>query len=96
MAPANPDLALRQAAVAHARRLAQDHDDLVPLARLREGFAFDTARVRFGSFRHELQAPLVYFRALAPGPPSRPTAPTCSRTCAGSRTPRLDASRPWA
>ena len=36
MAAADPDLPLRQAAVARARRLAQDYDDLVPLARLRE------------------------------------------------------------
>jgi hypothetical protein len=36
MAAADPDLPLRQAAVARARRLAQDYDDLIPLARLRE------------------------------------------------------------
>jgi putative restriction endonuclease len=48
---ADPDLALRQAAVARARRLAQDYDDLVPRERLAEGFVFDGARVSFGSFQ---------------------------------------------
>ncbi len=51
MASADPDLALRQAAVAHARELAQAYDDLVPVARLREGFAFNGERVSFGSFQ---------------------------------------------
>src|SRR5215218_575598 len=123
MAAVDPDLPLRQAAVSAARRLGQDYDDLVPLARLRDGFNFDGARVSFGSFQrgihraqiqrgpaaltlttsfkdpyadtfdatgalftyayragpvdqadnralraaYELQTPLVYFRALAPG-----------------------------
>jgi putative restriction endonuclease len=49
--PADPDLALRQAAVARARELAQAYDDLVPLARLREGFPYDERRVSFGSFQ---------------------------------------------
>jgi putative restriction endonuclease len=120
---ADPDLALRQAAVARARELAQAYDDLVPIDRLREGFQFGGQRVSFGSFQKgihrsraqrgpaaltlttsfndpyadafdqtgalftyayrsgsidqadnralraafELQTPLVYFRALAPG-----------------------------
>jgi putative restriction endonuclease len=119
----DPDLELRQAAVARARQLVQAYDDLVPLHRLREGFQFDGERVSFGSFQKgihrsrlqrgsaaltvttsfkdpyadtfdqagalftyayrggpvdqadnralraafELQTPLVYFRALAPG-----------------------------
>jgi putative restriction endonuclease len=119
----DPDLALRQAAVARARELAQAYDDLAPLDRLREGFDFDGRRVSFGSFQKgihrsqlqrgpaaltvttsfkdpyadaydqagglftyayrsgsidqadnralraafELQTPLVYFKALAPG-----------------------------
>jgi putative restriction endonuclease len=121
--PADPDLALRQAAVARARELGQTYDDLVPIERLREGFEFDGRRVSFGSFQKgihrsqlqrgpaaltvttsfkdpyadafdeagalfayayrsgpidqadnralraafELQTPLIYFRALAPG-----------------------------
>lgn len=121
--PVDPDLPLRQAAVARARGLAQDYDDLVPLARLREGFQFRGRRISFGSFQrgihrssvqrgpaaltlmtsfkdpyadafealggsftyayragaldqpdnralraaYELQTPLTYFRALAPG-----------------------------
>jgi putative restriction endonuclease len=48
--PADPDLPLRQEAVAHARRLAQTYDDLVPVARLRDGFLFDRQRISFGSF----------------------------------------------
>jgi hypothetical protein len=47
----DPDLALRQAAVARARQLAEVYDDLVPLARLRQGFQFEGARVSFGSFQ---------------------------------------------
>lgn len=121
--PVDPDLPLRRAAVTRARQLSELYDDLVPLARLREGFEFDGVRVSFGSFQrgihrgreqrgpaaltlttsfndpyadtfdeagalfsyayragpidqpdnralraaYELQAPLVYFRALAPG-----------------------------
>jgi putative restriction endonuclease len=123
VATIDPDLALRRAAVARARDLAQRYDDLVPLERLREGFTFEGQRVSFGSFQkgihraaaqrgpaaltlttsfndpyadafdaagasfsyayragsidqpdnrslraaYELQTPLVYFRALAPG-----------------------------
>jgi putative restriction endonuclease len=119
----DPDLGLRQAAVAKARELAQTYDDLVPVGQLREGFRFAGQRVSFGSFQKgihrsrlqrgaaalsvttsfkdpyadafdeagalftyayrsgpvdqadnralreafELQTPLVYFRALAPG-----------------------------
>ncbi|HET6549780.1 MAG TPA: HNH endonuclease [Solirubrobacter sp.] len=51
MAPVDPDLALRQEAVARARQLAQHYDDLVPLTRLREGFEFAGTRVSFGSFQ---------------------------------------------
>ena len=123
MATADPDLSLRQAAVARARELAQAYDDLVPIDRLREGFESGGQRISFGSFQKgihrsraqrgsaaltlttsfndpyadafdqagvlftyayrsgsidqadnralraafELQTPLVYFRALAPG-----------------------------
>jgi putative restriction endonuclease len=51
VAPVDPDLPLRQAAVAHARTLAQAYDDLVPIARLRQGFQFGGERVSFGSFQ---------------------------------------------
>jgi putative restriction endonuclease len=51
MATVDPDLALRQEAVANARRLTQAYDDVVPLARLREGFVFEGARVSYGSFQ---------------------------------------------
>jgi putative restriction endonuclease len=47
----DPDLPLRQAAVARARHLAETYDDLVPVARLREGFEFEGVRVSFGSFQ---------------------------------------------
>jgi putative restriction endonuclease len=123
VATADPDLALRQAAVGRARELAQAYDDLVPIDRLHEGFQFGGQRISFGSFQKgihrsraqrgpaaltlttsfndpyadafdqagalftyayrsgsidqadnralraafELQTPLVYFRALAPG-----------------------------
>lgn len=123
MVQADPDLALRQAAVARARTLAQAYDDLVPVDRLREGFEFGGQRISFGSFQkgihrariqrgpaaltlttsfkdpyadifdeagasftyayrsgaldqadnralraaYEMQTPVVYFRALAPG-----------------------------
>jgi putative restriction endonuclease len=55
----DPDLPLRQAAVTQARRLAELYDQLVPLAQLRPGFAFDGERVSFGSFQkgiHRAQA----------------------------------------
>jgi putative restriction endonuclease len=51
VASVDPDLPLRQAAVAHARTLAQAYDDLVPLARLRQGFQFGGERASFGSFQ---------------------------------------------
>jgi hypothetical protein len=49
--PADPDLPLRQAAVARARQLAELYDDLVPLSRLREGFRFGGSRLSYGSFQ---------------------------------------------
>jgi putative restriction endonuclease len=123
VAPPDPDLALRQAAVANARELAHAYNDLVPIERLRAGFEHEGQRISFGSFQKgihrsraqrgpaaltlttsfkdpyadafdeagalftyayrsgsidqadnralraafELQTPLVYFRALAPG-----------------------------
>ena len=51
MAPVDPDLALRQEAVARARQLIQAYDDLVPLERLREGFRFEGQRISYGSFQ---------------------------------------------
>ena len=51
MVPVDPDVELRQAAVARARELIQAYDDLVPLVRLREGFDFRGMRVSFGSFQ---------------------------------------------
>jgi hypothetical protein len=48
---ADPDLALRQAAVVRARELGQAYDDLVPIGRLREGFAYGGQRISFGSFQ---------------------------------------------
>ena len=51
MASVDPDLALRQEAVEHARRLIQAYDDLVPIDRLREGFDFDGQRISYGSFQ---------------------------------------------
>jgi putative restriction endonuclease len=50
VAAVDPDLMLRQAAVARARQLARDHDDVVPLDQLRVGFEFEGQRVSFGSF----------------------------------------------
>jgi putative restriction endonuclease len=47
----DPDHALRAAAVARARELAVAYNDLVPVARLREGFHFEGERVSFGSFQ---------------------------------------------
>ncbi len=49
--PADPDLALRQAAVHRARQLVQIYDDFVPVRALREGFLFEGQRVSFGSFQ---------------------------------------------
>jgi putative restriction endonuclease len=51
VAAVDPDLALRQAAVARARQLIRAHDDVVPLEQLRVGFEFEGQRVSFGSFQ---------------------------------------------
>jgi putative restriction endonuclease len=51
VAAVDPDLALRQAAVARARQLIQAFDDLVPIERLREGYQFEGQRISFGSFQ---------------------------------------------
>jgi hypothetical protein len=42
MAAIDPDLSLRQEAVAQARRLAQSYDDLVPIERLKLEKRFET------------------------------------------------------
>jgi putative restriction endonuclease len=51
VATVDPDLELRQAAVARARRLAEEYDDLVPRHRLLEGFDFAGTQVSFGSLQ---------------------------------------------
>ena len=51
VAAVDPDLALRQEAVAHARHLIQAYDDMVPIERLRDGFQFEGQRISFGSFQ---------------------------------------------
>src|SRR5262245_18447495 len=45
----DPDLRLRQAAVAPDRHLTELYDDLVPRSRIEEGFLFDGEQVSFGS-----------------------------------------------
>lgn len=51
MSPDDPDHALRVAALEKARELARVFDDVVPLAVIRDGFAFDGERISFGSFQ---------------------------------------------
>jgi putative restriction endonuclease len=51
VATTDPDLALRQEAVSHARHLIQAHGDMVPLEQLRAGFLFEGERVSYGSFQ---------------------------------------------
>jgi putative restriction endonuclease len=52
VATVDPDLALRQEAVARARQLIQAYDpDPVRIERLREGFQFMGERISFGSFQ---------------------------------------------
>lgn len=46
----DPDLELRQAALARARELQLAYSDIVPLAMLRQGFEYLGRRVSFGSF----------------------------------------------
>ncbi|MGA9370520.1 MAG: HNH endonuclease [Solirubrobacterales bacterium] len=50
MPPADPDHALRLAALEKARVLTNAFDDIVPLHVLREGFEFQGRRISFGSF----------------------------------------------
>lgn len=47
---ADPDHALRVAAITHIRTLSHRYRDLVPLAALREGFPFEGRQVSYGSF----------------------------------------------
>jgi putative restriction endonuclease len=60
----DPDLALRQAAVARARSLAQLYDDLVPLAQLPAGevraYATREARLRLHQQRFKLDVMRAY------------------------------------
>lgn len=50
IAPIDPDLPLRQSALARARELQIAFQDIVPLAPLREGFHHEGRRISFGSF----------------------------------------------
>jgi putative restriction endonuclease len=50
IAPIDPDLPLRQAALSRARELQIAFQDIVPLAVLREGFRHEGRRISFGSF----------------------------------------------
>ncbi len=45
----DPDLPLRRAAIERARELSEQHDGLVPLDFIRQGFQFEGQRVSFGS-----------------------------------------------
>jgi hypothetical protein len=85
-----PGFPLRQAAVAHARRLAQDYDDLVPLDRLREGFEFVGRRVSFGSFMKGIHRDRSRQRRSVGGrwrcANHQGRAPSCA--CRGRRLPR--------
>jgi putative restriction endonuclease len=54
---ADPDLALRQAAITRAQELAEAYDGLIPLAALREGFQFRGQRISFGSFYKGIHRP---------------------------------------
>ena len=65
MAATDPDLALRQAAVAHAWLLVELYDDLVPLTQLRAGFVYDGTRVSFGSFEKGIHRAQVQRGAAA-------------------------------
>jgi hypothetical protein len=47
----DPDLALRQAAIARVVELREAYDDLVPRAALADGFQFRGRRVAFSSFQ---------------------------------------------
>jgi putative restriction endonuclease len=55
--PADPDLALRQAAITRAHELSEAYDGLVPLAALRTGFDFRGRRVSYGSFYKGIHRP---------------------------------------
>jgi hypothetical protein len=83
MAAADPDLPLRQAAVARARQLIRDYDDVVPLDRLREGFTFEGERVSFGSSQRGIhRAPAARRDRWSDAPDGPPGVPR-----RGDRTP---------
>jgi putative restriction endonuclease len=54
---ADPDAALRQAAVRRARQLTAIYDDLVPRTALLEGFHYRGARISFGSLYKGIHRP---------------------------------------
>jgi putative restriction endonuclease len=54
---ADPDLALRQAAITRAEELSAAYDGLVPLSALRSGFRFRGERISFGSFYKGIHRP---------------------------------------
>lgn len=74
----DPDLALRQAAITRAHELSSVYDGLVPLAALRDGFAFRGKRISFGSFYKgihrpkELRGPAALTLMTAAEKPGRP------------------------
>jgi putative restriction endonuclease len=53
----DPDLALRAAAIAHVRRLAEAYDDLIPVAALRQRFTFGGQAISLGSFYKGIHRP---------------------------------------
>jgi putative restriction endonuclease len=55
--PADPDLALRQAAITRAQELSTAYDGLVPLVALRAGFDFRGRRISYGSFYKGIHRP---------------------------------------
>src|SRR5919106_6223177 len=78
----DPDLALRQAAIARALELRDVYDDLVPRAALLQGFTFRGARISFGSFQRGIHRPK---EMRGPAALSLMTAPAGSRQAASLR-----------
>ncbi|WP_320671189.1 HNH endonuclease [Patulibacter defluvii] len=55
--PDDHDVELRRAALERVRELSRRYDDLIPVAALREGFAFRGQRISFGSFYSGIYRP---------------------------------------
>jgi hypothetical protein len=98
---ADPDHAIRRAALDHVRRLARHYDDLVPRTALLEGFSFGGERWSLGSLQNGIYrprrfaGPAALTLLTATHAPGQPAPPRGVRTCQrlGDRAPARSPGR---